>query len=114
MTGTSTNFLSSRPNGQAYYLSTIFSKSPCSAIDSGGAGGADARAPPEFWGSEKGQSLISAYRSLALLQQAHLDLKSYLRRWFKPHLGYARNPYIYFAKKRAVPYSAYHMETNAC
>ena len=66
MTGTSTNFLSSRPNGQAYYLSTIFSKSPCSAIDSGGAGGADARAPPEFWGSEKGQSQISAYQSLAI------------------------------------------------
>ena len=35
-----------------------------SAIDSGGAEGA--RAPPEFWGSEKGQSLISAYRSLAI------------------------------------------------
>ena len=29
-----------------------------SAVDSGGAGGA--RAPPEFGGSEKGQSLISA------------------------------------------------------
>ena len=35
-----------------------------SAIFSGGAGGA--RAPPEFGGSEKGQSLISAYRSLAI------------------------------------------------
>ena len=35
-----------------------------SAVDSGGAGGA--RAPPEFGGSEKGQSLISAYRSLAI------------------------------------------------
>ena len=33
-------------------------------VDSGGAGGA--RAPPEFGGSEKGQSLISAYRSLAI------------------------------------------------
>ena len=32
-----------------------------SAVDSGGA-----RAPPEFGGSEKGQSLISAYRSLAI------------------------------------------------
>ena len=32
-----------------------------SAIDSSGAGGA--RAPPEFGGSEKGRSLISAYRS---------------------------------------------------
>ena len=35
-----------------------------SAVFSGGAGGA--RAPPEFGGSEKGQSLISAYRSLAI------------------------------------------------
>ena len=35
-----------------------------SAVDSGGAGGA--RAPPEFGGSEKGRSLISAYRSLAI------------------------------------------------
>ena len=35
-----------------------------SAVDSGGAGGA--RAPPELGGSEKGQSLISAYRSLAI------------------------------------------------
>ena len=31
----------------------------CSAIDSEGA-------PPEFGGSEKGQSLISAYRTLAI------------------------------------------------
>jgi hypothetical protein len=36
----------------------------CSAVFSGGAGGA--RAPPEFGASEKGRSLISAYRSLAL------------------------------------------------
>ena len=35
-----------------------------SAVDSWGAGGA--RAPPEFGGSEKGRSLISAYRSLAI------------------------------------------------
>ena len=35
-----------------------------SGVDSGGAGGA--RAPPEFGRSEKGQSLISAYRSLAI------------------------------------------------
>ena len=35
-----------------------------SAIDIGGAGGA--RAPPEFGGSEKGQSLISAYRCLSI------------------------------------------------
>ena len=35
-----------------------------SAVFSGGAGGA--RAPPEFGGSEKGRSLISAYQSLAI------------------------------------------------
>ena len=35
-----------------------------SAVFSGGAGGA--RAPPEFGGSRKGQSLISAYQSLAI------------------------------------------------
>ena len=35
-----------------------------SAVDSGGAGGA--RAPPEFGGSEKGRSLTSSYRSLAI------------------------------------------------
>ena len=35
-----------------------------SPVDSGGAGGA--RAPSEFGGSEKGRSLISAYRSLLL------------------------------------------------
>ena len=35
-----------------------------SAVDRGGAGGA--RAPPEFGGSEKGRSLIFAYRSLAI------------------------------------------------
>ena len=34
------------------------------SIDIGGAGGA--RVPPEFGCSEKGQSLISAYRSLAI------------------------------------------------
>ena len=33
-------------------------------VDSRGAGGA--RASPEFGGSEKGRSLISAYRSLAI------------------------------------------------
>ena len=37
-------------------------------MDSGGAWGA--RAPPEFGGSEKGQSLISAYRSLAITTKA--------------------------------------------
>ena len=36
----------------------------CSGVDTGGAGAA--RAPPELWGSEKGQSLFSAYRSLAI------------------------------------------------
>ena len=35
-----------------------------SIVDSGGDGGA--RAPKEFGGSEKGKSLISAYRSLAI------------------------------------------------
>ena len=35
-----------------------------SAVDSGGTGGAIA--PPEFGGSVKGRSLISAYRSLAI------------------------------------------------
>ena len=35
-----------------------------SAVFSGGAGGA--RAPPEFGGSQKRQSLISAYQSLAI------------------------------------------------
>ena len=34
------------------------------AVFSGGAGGA--RAPPEFGGSGKGRSLISAYQSLAI------------------------------------------------
>ena len=37
---------------------------PSSAVFSGGAGGA--RAPPEFGGSQKGQSLIYAYQSLAI------------------------------------------------
>ena len=41
-------------------------KSYCSGADSGGAGGT--RAPPEFGGSEKGQSLISAYWSLAITE----------------------------------------------
>ena len=35
-----------------------------SAVFSGGAGGA--RAPPEYGGSQKGRSLISAYQSLAI------------------------------------------------
>ena len=37
---------------------------PVSAVFSGGAGGA--RAPPEFWGSERGRSLISAHQSLSI------------------------------------------------
>ena len=45
-----------------------------SAVDSGGV------APPEFGGSEKGRSLISAYQSLAILLQTPPDLKNYLRR----------------------------------
>ena len=36
-----------------------------SAVFSGDAGGA--RAPPEFGGSEKGRSLISAYRTSAII-----------------------------------------------
>ena len=40
-----------------------------SGVDSRGAGGA--KAPPEFWGSEKGRSLISAYRSLAITTYEH-------------------------------------------
>ena len=56
-----------------------------SGVDSGGAGGA--RAPPEFGGSEKGRSLISAYRSLAIttntpgfkkLSTALSDLRRYM------------------------------------
>ena len=54
-----------------------------SGVDSGVAG--DVRAPPEFWGSEKGQSLISAYWSL--VQQAPLDSKSYLRCFHSMYAG---------------------------
>ena len=43
---------------------TLRDQNRCSAVFSGGAGGA--RAPLEFGGSEKGGSLISAYRSLAI------------------------------------------------
>ena len=39
-----------------------------SAVFRGGAGGA--RAPPEFGGSQKGRSLISAYQSLAITTKA--------------------------------------------
>ena len=61
-----------------------------------GAGGA--RAPPEFGGSEKGRSLISAYRSLAVtastsgfekLFTALLDQSTYKLHWngeFRSHI----------------------------
>ena len=52
------NFWNSRPR-----ICKIYSNS--SGVDSGGAG--DARAPPEFGGSQKGQSLISAYQRLAII-----------------------------------------------
>ena len=41
----------------------MFSLHRCSAVDSGAGG---ARAPLEFGDSEKGRSLISVYRSLAI------------------------------------------------
>ena len=50
--------------GGAQDLSDHLQKCTGSAVFSGGAGGA--RAPPEFGGSQKGQSLISAYQSLAI------------------------------------------------
>ena len=46
----------------ALYSALYFVYRQC--IDNVGAGGA--RAPPEFGGSERGQSLISAYRRLAI------------------------------------------------
>ena len=46
------------------YHNSINKREPFSAVFSGGAGGA--RAPPEFGGSQKGRSLISAYQSLAI------------------------------------------------
>ena len=42
----------------------MFLKPVCSTVFSGGAGGA--RAPPEFRGSQKERSLISAHQSLAI------------------------------------------------
>ena len=45
----------------------------CASVDRGSAGGA--RVPPEFGDSEKGQSLISAYQSLAITTNTP-DLKS--------------------------------------
>ena len=52
-----------------------------SAVDGGGAEGA--RAPPEFGGSEKGKSLISAYRSLAITTNTPglKKLSTALNRW---------------------------------
>ena len=50
-----------------------------SGVDSGGAGGA--LAPLEFGGSEKGQSLISAYQSLAITASTSGFEKLYLRRY---------------------------------
>ena len=47
-----------------YGIHTIGIHTYHSAVFSGGAGGA--RAPPEFRGSQKGRSLISAYQSLAI------------------------------------------------
>ena len=46
------------------FLHYTFFRLTYSGVDSGGAGGA--RAPPEFEGSEKGRSLISAYQSFAI------------------------------------------------
>ena len=52
-----------------------------SDVDSGGAGGA--RATPEFEGSEKGRSLISAFWSLAITASTP-GFENYLRRcWDK-------------------------------
>ena len=49
---------------RAEYKNTVTELWVISTIDSRGAGGV--RAPPEFGGLEKGQSLNSAYRSLAI------------------------------------------------
>ena len=49
-----------------------------SAVFSGGAGGA--RAPPEFGGSQKGRSLISAYQSLAITTN-NPGFKNYQQCW---------------------------------
>ena len=47
-----------------FNFSQFIQEHHASAVFSGGAGGA--RAPPEFRGSQKGRSLISAYQSLAI------------------------------------------------
>ena len=47
-----------------FFQKTNENKSTFSAVFSGGAGGASS--PPEFRGSQKGRSLISAYQSLAI------------------------------------------------
>ena len=56
-----------------------------SAVFSGGAGGA--RAPPEFRGSQKGQSLISAYQSLAITK----NTPGFKKLSTALHLGYRSN-----------------------
>ena len=55
------------------YKMTLFG-SLSSSVFSGVAGGA--RAPPEFGGSQKRQSLISAYQSLAITTKSADPLKS--------------------------------------
>ena len=56
-------FIGSETHKQEF-LAQSQKSSPYSAVFSGGAGGASA--PPEFGGSQKGQSLISTYQSLAI------------------------------------------------
>ena len=57
--------------GQNLFLAVFpFWSHTAAYLISGGAGGA--RASPEFWSSEKGQSLISAYRGLAITYSKHL------------------------------------------
>ena len=51
-------------NGQNFFIFFNIVGSLLSAVFSEGAGGT--RAPPGFGGSQKGQSLISAYQSLAI------------------------------------------------
>ena len=72
-------------------LDSIPLPSPSSTVFSGDAG--VARAPPEFGGSEKRQSLISAYRSLAITTNT-TGLKK-----LNTALLYAlkiANPYMYY------------------
>ena len=68
-------------------LELVFYYIHSSGVDSGGAGGA--RAPPEFGGSQKGRSLISAYQSLAITMNTHgfkkLNTALYLHANLEPH-----------------------------